>query len=133
MTLGDCIIILVVTTDVQAAMAVITNSSVTVNCSFISGSQSRGCHVVVKNETTNISCSIERLDGSAFVLKEIVIDFAQEVLVFDWENDGSIGNLLIPVTYSFVSSTLPPSGTAGQRCGCFLLGLNIYVWILLFF
>lgn len=93
--------------------------------------------MVVRNWTTNISCSIERLDGSAFALKEIEIDFAQEVLVFDWEEDGSFGNFLIPVTNSFVSSavTLPPSGSAGQRCGCFivLLGLKMYVWSLLFF
>ena len=39
----------IVTTDVQTAMAVISNRSVTVNCSFISGSQSSGCHVVVRN------------------------------------------------------------------------------------
>ena len=113
---------LIVTTDVQTAMAVISNRSVTVNCSFISGSQSSGCHVVVRNSTTDISCNISRLDGSAFTSKEIRIDFAQEVLVYDWEKDESIGNLLIPVTMSTTAVTMAPmatlttSGTTGQRC-----------------
>ena len=90
-------------------MALVTPNAVTVTCIFITGSQTRGCHVKLNNK--NLSMNIERTIGRNSVRKEfpIIEVLPEEILVFDWERDGSIGSVSVPVEV-MISSTVEPAG-----------------------
>ena len=87
----------------QTPSAAVSYHSVTVQCNFISGSQCRGCYVILILNNSTYSYFIERASGSSSAEEEIVSieDFVNPlsliILVFDWEEDGSIGNISINV------------------------------------
>lgn len=92
---------MIVTTDVQRSVVVLTPISVMVQCTFIPGSQSKGCHVKLIGRDHSIRThNIKRVDGLLSV-QEFLIGEGDEtpetIQVFDWESDGSIGNLSVPV------------------------------------
>lgn len=97
----------------------VTCTSVIVNCTFILGSQSRGCSVeLFPVETLNIT----RTKNSKSVQEEMVVPdirMVEEFLVYDWEEDGSIGLLPVPSYVdsldSECSSTTPTATTPGQK------------------
>lgn len=89
-----------VTTDVQDSTAVVTPNSVMIRCHFLLGSQSKGCHVrLIFGTSTLIVRNIKRRTGSHSVEEKIIIaggiqrQLELDFTVFDWEKDGSIGNL----------------------------------------
>lgn len=98
----------------QASVAFLTSNSVTVQCTFIPGSQSKGCHAkLVGIDHSMKGHNIERIGGLNSVQEEFVIsgnEVLEDILVFDWERDGSIGNLSVPVDIMRITSTLGPSG-----------------------
>lgn len=99
------------TTDVQAARAIIQTDSVTIECSFLVGSQSKGCYVnlILANITTPLR--IERVNGSNFVQLTYTLSVEEdldEILVYDWESDGSIGSLAIPLEVQRLPVGLDP-------------------------
>ena len=80
-----------------------TGNAVVVRCRLLLGSRSRGCHVQLffDNGETQ-SQNIGRVGGSECVEEEIVLSGSGNVvlsqtLVFDWESDGSIGTVPVPL------------------------------------
>ena len=74
--------------------------NISIQCVFASGSQAGGCHVEIRNSSTekitsfsmNITRSGSPLSDSA---EQTVTGFAPgsyEVLIFDWERDGSLSS-----------------------------------------
>lgn len=100
----------IVTTDVEQSVAFLTPNSVTIQCTFIPGSQSKGCHAkIIGSDRSMEAHNIKRVDGRLFVQEEFPITKPPEaILVFDWESDGSIGNLSIPVHILRTASTAGP-------------------------
>lgn len=100
----------------QTSRATVRSDLVVISCNFLSGSQSRGCHVKLQFRNNSIlALNIERADGSDSVEKEIIIGGNEilDVFVFDWERDGTIGNLSVRVDICFsdcVTSTGPGLG-----------------------
>lgn len=97
---SPCFSVILVTTDVQQSVAFLAPNSVTVQCTFIPGSQSKGCHAKIIGTNRSMQAyNIARVGGLHFIQEEFMIgeDDAEEILVFDWERDGSIGNLSVPV------------------------------------
>lgn len=95
----------IVTTDVQASTVTIKPDSTVVQCSFIPGSQSKGCRVQF-TETDDLSYGIEtydieRVSGTdsaegefTIILEDILV---HNISVFDIEGDGSVGNVSVDV------------------------------------
>lgn len=81
-------------------MARITPNSVTITCIFIPGSQSRGCYAKICFNDSKYDVFVRRNESG--MAKEMMIAGVVEsemdliVSVFDWEKDGSVGNLSIP-------------------------------------
>ena len=104
------------TTDVQLAEVQFDiNRTVIVTCHFAEGSQALGCHVLLSFFNGSESLNISRHNES-FVQQEVVSDFPvycnqSEISVYDWEADGTIGELPIPVETSF------SDGVSNQSCG----------------
>lgn len=87
------------TTDVQSARATIMPGSVLLRCNFLLGSQCRGCYVNLIFGSNMTSLGIERVIGQGFVEHHYNFSSKQdlgEILVFDWEVDGSVGDLAVP-------------------------------------
>lgn len=94
-------------------MALLTPNTVTVECNFIPGSQSRGCHVKMYNFSMNITRNPEHNSGQMkFQVDEVLL---AEILVFDWEEDGSIGNVSVPVEVMNSNTVEPPGLGSGIR------------------
>ena len=78
------------------------SDSVVIICSFLSGSNSKGCYVrlIVSNDTKE--CYVVREDGLDSAEIKIMVPKLQEqeISVFDWEEDDSVGNLSIPISKS---------------------------------
>ena len=98
------VFVFAVTTDVHTPIATVTAHSVSIQCSFILGSQSSGCFVVITSNNSTYSRYVARTPGSDVAEEKIMISedplnwMDLFVLVFDWEEDGSIGNLSLPVS-----------------------------------
>lgn len=103
------------TTDVELAMVRVMCTSVIVNCTFILGSQSKGCSVELSPvETLNIT----RTKDSNTVQEEMVvpdITVVEEILVYDWEEDGSIGVLPVPTHVDSSCSSTTPTTAASEN------------------
>lgn len=91
---------IIVTTDVQSARVVVTCDSVLMQCTFLSGGQNKGCSLNLTINESMITHNIER-SNSTSVQEEIVVSSNQVVIgesfAFDWESDGSIGSVSVPV------------------------------------
>ena len=89
-----------VTTDVQRSIINVTSLSVTVECYFFNGSSSLGCYVEFSGANfSTIAKNITRSTGRQEVAIPGGIDTCVDLrfAVFDWESDGSIGNVPVPV------------------------------------
>lgn len=113
--------LVVVTTDVQAAMVTVECTSVILRCIFLSGSQSRGCCFKFTTNGSMMTQNIERVDNSNSAQMEVIISTSEidDFLVFDWESDGTISNVSVPVETE--SNCLDVSSTTGDL----LLGVNL--------
>lgn len=90
-------------TDVLMPTVIVTATSVCIRCNFIPGSLSKGCYLkLVVNDVPQIH-GIERRNGTS-VAEGVVelpdgidsgVDIA--IMVFDWEQDGSMGKLSVDV------------------------------------
>lgn len=120
--------VFIVTTDVQAPSATVSSHSVTVQCNFIPGSQCRGCYaILILNDSTR-SYYIERTSGSSSTEEEIVtIEDLMNliILVFDWEEDGSIGNVSINVNITRIEEGVLRCSNLGMQCLTSLLVLSL--------
>ena len=92
-----------VTTDVQNVnISQIGNTSnYSIQCSYVEGSDALGCAYTfsadgVESVTGNISRNI--IEGVIVELPDV--SCFNEVLVYDWESDGTIGTLPVPVDNS---------------------------------
>ena len=93
------------TTDVQMSSAILTSDSVKIRCYFIVGSQSKGCHVKLETRKGTItSFNLTRVAENNFVEGNFTVDAETlvNIIVFDWERDGSIGS--IPISAEVIKS-----------------------------
>ena len=103
--------------------------NMSIRCVFASGSQARGCHVEIRNSSIykiiSPSINVTRSgDPQSHTAKQTMSGLAPgsyEVLVFDWERDGSVAstpsyvghaNISEPVTVN--TSTTPTVGKTTQ-------------------
>ena len=101
MLLSHC----VVTTDVQNASVSRSDSdedSVIVTCRFTEGSQALGCHVELRIQSSlNVMFSqdipIQSLEATSGIITLAYPLSCYDICAFDWESDGTIGQLCVPV------------------------------------
>lgn len=106
-----------VTTDVQKPLVFVNLNSVTVQCTFLPESTSRGCHVEISglSSSTTLRFKLERRGDSA--LHEHVVhggirrNVELSAIVFDLKSDGTIGHLPIPAAVINTTET-----TEGRVC-----------------
>ena len=73
------------------------NNTLTVGCSFISGSNAQGCMVVLVGEMENITVNLTRDGPSSVETVNTTFSFADftQVVGFDIEYNGSVGTLAV--------------------------------------
>ena len=80
----------------QSSVVIILSNLVKVTCRFLSGSLCKGCYLQFVGQKLNHS--IARMEGQDFAMEEFHADINTKtivVLVYDLEEDGSIGSLSI--------------------------------------
>ena len=83
---------LIVTTDVQnVSICQITDSTFSIMCTYLSGSDARGCVYTLVSGVDNIAGSIER--GQSVEVTVTDVQPYIDLLAHDWESDNSIGNV----------------------------------------
>ena len=107
-------------------------------CHFAEGSQALGCHVQLNFSSDSQAVNISRVNRSLIICQKIKTHFPSHcyqshVYVYDWEADGTVGTLPIPVetvlsegdseacgTFTPTSETITPtSGPVNQGvCLC---------------
>ena len=100
--------------------------NISIQCVFASGSQARGCLVVIRNSSTDkiTSFFINVTRNSSSQAEQTLTGLtpgSYEVLIFDWERDGSVastpsyvGHVNVTEPAVFTTSTLPTKIT-GRR------------------
>ena len=103
------------TTDVQSSTITGSDHQLNVTCFFAVGTLAKGCVVYLEKSGEVVYQMIPRVNGTAkgVIRTEFSVD-CYNISVMDWEEDGSIGSLPVPVN-SAISSILLHSGS--QRCG----------------
>ena len=114
------------TYDVQNVELHVGRGNISIQCVFASGSQARGCFVKIRNSSidkiTSSSVNITRSGSSQSQVAEQTVTQltpgSYEVLIFDWERDGSlastpsyVGNVTITADPSNPSSVSPTTIT----------------------
>lgn len=114
-------LIFLVTTDVQAAVGVVTCNSVIVWCAFVPESQNRGCSLQLTINGSVTTHNVKRTNSSNYMEEEVVVSShgitVEEFLVFDWESDGSIGNVQVPTDITLNCSDVSPTPTSNSETG----------------
>ena len=106
------------TTDVQDAQVEYDSQNVTVTCHFAEGSQALGCHVQLHFSSDLQAHNISRSVGSLVAQREIKTQlppqcYQLQLSVYDWEADGTVGTLPIPVKeMMFADKSSEACGTA---------------------
>ena len=91
------------TTDVQSAEAQYDNNqTVAVTCHFAEGSQALGCHMQLNfsndYQAVNISREGGLLTAHQFIETHLPAHcYQSQLYVYDWEADGTVGTLPVPV------------------------------------
>ena len=104
------------TTDVQLAVVQFDNNqTVAVTCHFAEGSQALGCHAELSFSSDSQAVNISRVNRSFIACQLIKTRFPShyyqsQFYVYDWEADGTVGTLPIPVEKVF-------SEGAPEACG----------------
>ncbi len=85
-----------------------------VQCTFVAGSEAKGCFVELKyNNTVYVVLNMSRDSGSSSVNISGAVPMpahCYDIVVYDWEQDGTMGNLSIPVSEAvFNNSCRKPS------------------------
>ena len=96
-----------VTTDVQSASVLPSNSDedVLASCQFAEGSQALGCHIQLRIQSSiqrNISIlrQNESLEATSGIITLAYPLACYDICAFDWESDGTRGELCVPVRRS---------------------------------
>ena len=89
------------TTDVQTVTANIEDGyTMTVQCSFLTGSNARGCMVVLTSLYGEESQNLTRNITTNLAMSTITLNYVQScyhgVEAFDVESDGTVGSLAVP-------------------------------------
>lgn len=106
------------TTDVQRAIVRLDHSHrvFEVSCIFLVGSKAKGCFFALNGTSENVSAHILRNDSFLHHVAH-PLELEDSFSVFDWEEDGSIGDVAVPVQLINASLEVPtvelaPSGTS---------------------
>ena len=118
----------VVTTDVQNASVSQSDSdedSVIVTCRFAEGSQALGCHIELRIQssidiTMDISLPNQSLEATSGIITLAYPLACYDICAFDWESDGTRGELCVPVRASDSSDCGSGHGS-GMLCDMLLL------------
>ena len=111
------------TTDVQLAEVQFDNNqTLVVTCHFAEGSQALGCHVQLSFSSDSQAVNISRQDRSLKICQEIKTHFPShcyksQLYVHDWEADGTVGTLPIPVETIFSEDSSKACGTITPTSG----------------
>lgn len=91
------------TTDVQsvtiAPHTTDTSSNIALlECTFIAGSDARGCMVVLLGKFDNITTNLTKEDSHSSTIIQVVDSLScyGELIGFDIESDGSVGTVAVP-------------------------------------
>ncbi|KAL5500499.1 hypothetical protein EMCRGX_G012072 [Ephydatia muelleri] len=105
--------IVVYTTDVQSSTITGSDHQLNVTCFFAEGTITKGCVVCLEKSGEVVYQMIPRVNGTAkgMIRTEFSVD-CYNISVMDWEEDGSIGSLGVPIHISF-SLSLPISNCNG--------------------
>ena len=82
------------------------NQTLAVTCHVAEGSQALGCHIQLNFSSDSQALNISREDRSLILRQEIKTRFPShcyhsQFYVYDWEADGTVGVLPIPVETVF--------------------------------
>ena len=115
------------TTDVQSASAEVEGDNVTITCTFLSGSNAQGCHVVIRvssSPTPLWTGNISRDNNSNTVERIETIELPDEnnylVSVHDLEADGSVGQTALSATINAISTITSASQGTSKWSDCVL-------------
>ena len=74
------------------------SSAIVLQCSFITGSDARGCFVTLQGEFDNVTINLTRDGSCAFraINTANALSNFTKVFGFDVESDGSVGDLAVP-------------------------------------
>ena len=100
----------------QDALISMKDDDIVVSCYFAGGSQARGCQIQLNSPMENITLNISRNDACGIVIKPSYSLVLYEVCALDWEADGTIGELCIPVTVDLSQSTSCSDPPGPGRC-----------------
>ena len=86
------------TTDVQSSTITGSDHQLNVTCFFAEGTQAKGCVVCLEKSGEVVYQMISRVNGTAegVIRTQFSVD-CYNISVVDWEEDGSIGSLGVPV------------------------------------
>ncbi len=98
------------TTDVQNSVFLVDYQSqlLEIDCVFLVGTKAQGCHVVLNGSFGERVVQVPRDGATLRGVLQVNIDKPLEELnyfVFDWEEDGSIGTVPVPVDVMIISSS----------------------------
>ena len=119
------------TTDVQLAEVQFDNNqTLAVTCHFADGSQALGCHVQLSFSRDSHTQNISREGGSLIAHQEINTHFPShcyqsQFYVYDWEADGTVGTLPIPVETMFSEEASEACRTVTPATGPVNLGVYL--------
>ena len=89
-----------VTTDVQNVnifCQAVTSRTYLIQCSYVEGSDARGCaYSISAAGVESVTGTIAR-NNTEGVIVELANISCYNVLVYDWERDGTIGTLPVPI------------------------------------
>ena len=89
------------TTDVQSSTITGSDHQLNVTCFFAEGTQARGCAVCLEKSEKVVCQMVPRVNETAkgVIRTEFSVD-CYNISVVDWEEDGSIGSLGVPMNLS---------------------------------
>ena len=107
------------TTDVQSSTITVSDHQLNVTCFFAEGTQARGCAVCLEKSGKVVYQMVPRVNETAkgVISTEFSVD-CYNISVVDWEEDGSIGSLGVPVSGVWGNEGCTTAGPRGESL-CF--------------
>ena len=110
-----------VTTDVQdvSICQVEGTNNYSIKCSYVEGSDARGCVVsimVLRNVTTTA-----RSNSEGVTVELVNVTHYNEVVVYDWESDGTFGTLAVRINSTSTITVCPVTVTTTSITGQLVL------------